>query len=352
MSNREDLIKHGESLLADPRGDEEFEDHPAGPSSPTRPSKPLPGLLVPLSHVMTEDARADLARVSPARWRLRVHMHDEEAWAQAIADGTAPDKGDDDELAGYVCVQRAVPVAHCQPDALTWLQQRGFTGSLVLEWLPPPDARRSATMRQFVHVPDHGGGSREKPSAAPVMRPEHPRNPQQELTEMMLEQMRQDQAALRDLIRDMQSSQERVLTTLSEEQRRTISDMRQAYAEQLNSDPLRTLGERVHRQTLERVVDRISEDKDPLDKLVEQVQRVEAMREKIAALADPDARERVNPLEEKIGTALTDLAILWGKRKLGVPEISGEQAANLTKQLAELETEGASLLETLGDEAA
>jgi hypothetical protein len=352
MNERETTAEYAARL----RRETEDADEPAGLSIPTRPDRPIPGLLVPLSHAMTEDARADLARVSPARWRLRVHMHDEEAWAQAIADGSAPDRGDeDDELAGYVCVQRAMPVAHCTPDVLSWLSARGFIGALVLEWLPPPEAK-SKRMRHFVHIPDSGSSTSKGPSA-PVMRPEHRdardhRDGRDDLVERLIEQMREDSAALRQLFKESLDTQASVVEKLGEAHTQALERVRRGYEEQLRDDPLRQVGRTLHEQTQAKLIEQLGSEKDPLEKLIEQVKRVEEVRGKLSSIADPELRDKINPLEEKMGNALTDLAVAWGKQKLGLPAVSGEQALNLTRSLAELERDGQGLLDSLDDEAA
>lgn len=325
---------------------------PAGNTAPRQNARlrELPLLLTPLAHVMTEDARDELAGIQPARWRLRVHMHDPEAWQHAIESGSAPDKGEDDELAGYVCIERAVPVAHCVPDVLTWLQQREATGNLVLEWLPPPSSGRKA-LKHFVNVPANGGREAAGgPPRAPVMKPANgTAGSRDDLLLHTIEVQREESAALRDLVREMQQSQERLIEKLATEQRHTINDLRDGFRETLESDPLRKIGSLVQERVTERVVEDLGgAKKDPFEQLAQQLQKIEDTKSKLGRFfSDPEKRKVVDPLEEKITNALTDVGLLYAKQKLGLPVVSGDKAMDLAKSLAALNSEGDALLKSL-----
>lgn len=327
--------------------------HPVGAAQ-----RALPGLLIPLSHVLTEDAHQDLARVSPARWRLRVHMYDPDAYAEALAQGMAPDKGDDDEMDGYVCVEKSRPVAHCQPDVLSWLQQREITGDLVLEWLPPPE-NRSRAVRHFVHVPTGHGFQSAAPTrpnssqshanpgtGQPIMKPS-PAVGSQDFVQSILDRMADESRELRELVRHITDSQERTLTRFSEEQRHVINDLRDAWNEQLANDPRRKIGELVESKVTQRIVDEIGSEKtDPWAKLEKEFKHVEEMRGKLRQyFGDGDAKA-VDPLEEKLTGAIADLGILYAKQKMGLP-VGGADALNLAQRLGQLNTEGESLLKSL-----
>ena len=321
--------------------------------TPTRAQ--IPGLLTPLSHVLTEDARDELARVAPARWRLRVHMYDPEAFELAKAEGNAPTKDENDELHGYVCVEKARPVAHCQPDVLAWLQQRDIVGDVVLEWLGPIEKGGGKSMRHFVHIPGSQQQTRKQEPAAPVMRPagNAAAAGQQDFYERMFDRMQQESAELRDLIKHITDSSERQLEKVTESTRHTINDLRDSWNEQIANDPRRKIGELVEKRVTDRVVEELGgPKKDVYEELATQLQKIESTKTRLAPFfADPDKREQVHPLEEKLSNAIGDILPLWLRHKAGLP-VSGESAMNLVKQLGDLNKEGEALLGNLEKGAA
>lgn len=317
------------------------------------PLRTVPSILSPLTHVLTEDACDDLARIQPSRWRLRVHAYDAEAFAQAVAGGQAPERSDDDEMHGYVCVQRATPVAHCSPDVLTWLERMGFTGNVVLEWLPPPEAKGQRALRHFVCIPERGKAQQPAPQvpAPPVMRPGLGGN---EFVQHMLDRMTAESAELRALIREMQASQERMVASLSEQQRHTINDLRDAWNEQLQNDPRRKIGELVESRVTQRVVDELGGPrKDPFEELAAQLQKIDETKSKLARFfTDPEKRKAVDPLEEKITNTVADLGVMYFKQKMGLSNVSGQQALDIARHLGDLNREGEQLLKSLDGGAA
>lgn len=113
--------------------------------------------LFELSKIAPVDAREKLAAIKSSSWAFQLWVEDADADLNSTDDDETP-------LSGMCkAMSRKMAVCHAQPDMLSWLRGRNFTGRILLEFNEM--GSKKAPKQVWIYVPEKQTGGSDEPNA-------------------------------------------------------------------------------------------------------------------------------------------------------------------------------------------